>query len=152
MKNIKAQEVNNMKYVVIGSSAAGISAVKTLRKLDKDSQIVMISKDDKVYSRCLLHHFIGGNREIEGLSFIEKDFFDKYNVKWIKGKKVENIDIDKKIVKVQGEISEHYDKLLVSSGSYASIPPIKNLREAKRVYTLRDLDDAIDIKEEAKKN
>ncbi len=41
--------------------------------------------------------------------------------------------------------------MLVSSGSYASIPPIKNLREAKRVYTLRDLDDAIDIKEEAKK-
>ncbi len=73
-----------MKYVIIGASAAGISAVKTLRTLDKDSQIVMISKDDKVYSRCLLHHFIGGNREIEGLSFIEKDFFAKYNVKWIK--------------------------------------------------------------------
>ncbi len=62
----------------------------------------MISKDDKVYSRCLLHHYIGGNREIEGLSFIEKDFFIKYNVKWIKGKKVENIDIDKKIVKSTG--------------------------------------------------
>ncbi len=45
-----------MKYVIIGASAAGISAVKTLRKLDKDSQIVMISKDDRVYSRCLLHH------------------------------------------------------------------------------------------------
>ncbi|RHW66278.1 NAD(P)/FAD-dependent oxidoreductase [Clostridium botulinum] len=140
-----------MKYVIIGASAAGISAVKTLRTLDKDSQIVMISKDDKVYSRCLLHHFIGGNREIEGLSFIEKDFFAKYNVKWIKNKKVETVDIDKKIVKVQGEISEHYDKLLIASGSYASIPPIKNLREAKRVYTLRDLDDAIAIKEEAKK-
>lgn len=53
---------------------------------------------------------------------------------------------------MQGEISEHYDKLLIASGSYASIPPIKNLREAKRVYTLRDLDDAIAIKEEAKKS
>lgn len=52
---------------------------------------------------------------------------------------------------MQGKISEHYDKLLIASGSYASIPPIKNLREAKRVYTLRNLDDAIAIKEEAKK-
>ncbi|EJO5347898.1 NAD(P)/FAD-dependent oxidoreductase [Clostridium botulinum] len=140
-----------MKYVIIGASAAGISAVKALRKLDKDCELVMISKDDKVYSRCLLHHFIGGNREREGLSFIEKDFFTKYNVKWVKGKKVDNIDIDKKIVKVQDEISEHYDKLLIASGSYASIPPIKNLKDAKRVYTLRNLDDAIDIKKEAEK-
>lgn len=140
-----------MKYVILGASAAGISAVKTLRNLDKDAEIVMISKDDKVYSRCLLHHFIDGNRKIEELSFIEKDFFTKYNVKWRKNKKVEIVDIDKKTVKMQENISEHYDKLLIASGSYASIPPIKHLREAKRVYTLRDLDDAIVIKEEAKK-
>ncbi|WP_251859781.1 FAD-dependent oxidoreductase [Clostridium sp. Marseille-Q2269] len=140
-----------MKYVIIGSSAGGISAVKTLRTLDKDAEIVIISKDDKVYSRCLLHHFIGGSRDVERLSFVEKDFFEKYNVKWIKGNKVQNIDIDKKVVKVESGIEEKYDKLLIASGSYASIPPIKNLREAKRVYTLRNLDDAIVIKEEAKK-
>ena len=44
-----------MNYVVLGASAAGINAVKTLRELDKDSNIVVISKDENVYSRCMLH-------------------------------------------------------------------------------------------------
>lgn len=44
------------KYVVIGASAAGINAVKTLRGLDSQSSITLISKDDKIYSRCMLHH------------------------------------------------------------------------------------------------
>ena len=38
-----------MRYVVIGASAAGISGAKTLRELDKDDEIVLISKDENVY-------------------------------------------------------------------------------------------------------
>ncbi|MGL4848333.1 MAG: FAD-dependent oxidoreductase, partial [Clostridium sp.] len=51
-----------MRYVVIGASAAGISGAKTLRELDKDAEIVLISKDEYVYSRCILHHYIEGIR------------------------------------------------------------------------------------------
>ena len=32
-----------MKYVVLGASAAGINAIRELRKLDKDAEIVLIS-------------------------------------------------------------------------------------------------------------
>ena len=38
-----------MRYVVIGASAAGISGAKTLRELDKDAEIVLVSKDENVY-------------------------------------------------------------------------------------------------------
>lgn len=48
-----------MKYLILGASAAGINAAKTLRKLDKDGSITIISIDDKVYSRCMLHLYIG---------------------------------------------------------------------------------------------
>ena len=44
-----------MKYVVIGSSAAGVNAIRELRRLDKECQIVLISKDKDIYSRCILH-------------------------------------------------------------------------------------------------
>ena len=47
-----------MRYVVIGASAAGISGAKTLRELDKEAEIVLVSKDENVYSRCILHHYI----------------------------------------------------------------------------------------------
>ena len=35
-----------MRYVVIGASAAGISGAKTLRELDNDAEVVLVSKDE----------------------------------------------------------------------------------------------------------
>ena len=54
-----------MKYVVIGSSAAGVNAIRELRRLDKECQIVLISKDKDIYSRCILHEYLAGKRTIE---------------------------------------------------------------------------------------
>ena len=42
-----------MRYVVVGAGAAGISAARTLRQLDREGDIVLVSKDDKVHSRCM---------------------------------------------------------------------------------------------------
>ena len=74
-----------MKYVVIGASAAGINGIRELRKLDSDSEIVLISKDQDIYSRCILHHYLGGERTLAQLNFAEADFETLYNVRWIKG-------------------------------------------------------------------
>ena len=45
-----------MKHVIIGAGAAGIQAAKTIRSLEPDSNIVMLSTDRQVHSRCMLHH------------------------------------------------------------------------------------------------
>ena len=63
-----------MKYVVIGSSAAGINAIRELRKQDKEGQIVLVSKDQDIYSRCILHHYLSGKRTVSELNFAEHDF------------------------------------------------------------------------------
>lgn len=134
-----------MKYVIIGASAAGISAAKTIRHLDKEGEILIVSKDENVYSRCMLHHIIGGNRDVEGLSFIEKDFFKNRNITWKKGVSVEKVDFkQKKIIMCDGS-EDSYDKILIASGSNAFIPPVENLREAQGVYPLRNLEDALSI-------
>ena len=138
------------KFVVIGASAAGINCAKTLRQNDKESEIILISKDDKVYSRCILHHYIDGRREIDALDFTPKDFFEKYNIKWIKGVEVIGIDTDKKIIKISNNKNISYDKVLLATGASSFLPPIENLRTANNVIGLRNLDDAIKIKEKAK--
>ena len=38
-----------MAYVVVGASAAGINAAKTLREINKDIEIILVSKDEYVY-------------------------------------------------------------------------------------------------------
>lgn len=140
-----------MKYVVIGASASGISAVKTLRELDKDCEIVLVSKDEKIYSRCILHHYISNHRNIEELNFSGKNFINEYNVTWIKGVEVIEVNDSQKTLKLSNSENLSYDKLMIASGASSFIPPIEGLREANNVVGLRNLDDAILIKEEASK-
>ncbi|EHK2363189.1 FAD-dependent oxidoreductase [Clostridium perfringens] len=140
-----------MRYIVVGASAAGISGAKTLRELDKDAEIILVSKDENVYSRCILHHYISGHRDIEALDFTDRDFFEKYNIEWKKGLEVKSIDDREHIIGLSNGESLKYDKILLATGASAFIPPVENLREAKNVVGLRNLEDAIKIKEEAEK-
>lgn len=140
-----------MRYIVVGVSAAGISGAKTLRELDKDAEIILVSKDENVYSRCILHHYISGHRDIEALDFTDRDFFEKYNIEWKKGLEVKSIDDREHVIGLSNGESLKYDKILLATGASAFIPPVENLREAKNVVGLRNLEDAIKIKEEAEK-
>ncbi|MCC0654279.1 MULTISPECIES: NAD(P)/FAD-dependent oxidoreductase [unclassified Clostridioides] len=140
-----------MNYVVLGASAAGINAAKTLRELDKDSNIVVISKDENIYSRCMLHHVISEHRTLKQINFVDEDFMEKNNINWISGKTVKGIDTDKKLVQME-DIAVNYDKLLIATGASSAIPPIKNLREGNFVYSVRNIDDIYKIKEKAEKS
>lgn len=140
-----------MRYVVIGASAAGISGAKTLRELDKDSEIVLVSKDENVYSRCILHHYISNHRDVDALNFTSKNFFEENNITWMKGLEVKGVNDKEQTLELSNGETLSYDKLLVCSGASAFIPPVPGLREGNNVVGLRNLDDAILIKEQAKK-
>ena len=140
-----------MRYVVVGASASGINAARTIREHDKDGEIILVSKDEHVYSRCILHHYLDGRREIEKLDFTPKDFFNMYNIKWIKGVEVVGIDVKEKKLKLSNDEELAFDKVLLAAGSSSFLPPIENLRTANNVIGLRNLDDAIKIKEQVQK-
>lgn len=133
-------------YVILGASAAGINAAKTLRELDKDASILIISRDEKIYSRCMLHHVISNHKTVEKINFVEDDFEKVNNIDWIKGISIEKLDTDNKLVKF-GKKSIKYNKLLIATGADAFIPPIQNLSESNFVYTLRHIDDVYKIKD-----
>ena len=139
-----------MKYVIIGSSAAGIFAAKNLREIKKQDEIIIVSKDEKVYSRCILHHYLDGRREIEDLDFAPRNFFKDYNIKYMGGIEVTAIDPKEHKLSLSNGEELIYDKVLIATGASSFIPPIENLREANNVIGLRNLDDAIFIKEKAK--
>lgn len=137
-----------MKYVVLGASAAGINSIKALRDLDKDSDIVLISKDKEIYSRCMLHHVIANHKSLEAINFAEENFEDVYNVKWIKNTTVESINSNENYVELSNEYEKvYYDKLLIATGASSAMPPIKNLRDANFVYGLRNIEDVEYIKD-----
>jgi len=144
-----------MKHVIIGAGAAGITAARVIRENRKGDEIVIISTDDAVYSRCMLHKFIGGNRNVEELSFIPSGFIKDNNIRWRTKKTVTKVDTSKKRVifncgKCGKDSDESYDKLLLATGSQSVFPPIEGLKPAPAVCTLRDLSDAKKIRSKAK--
>ena len=139
-----------MKYVVIGSSAAGVNAVRELRKRDKEGKIILISKDKDIYSRCILHEYLAGKRNIERLRFVEQDFEELYDVEWMKGREAVGLDREaRKILLDQGD-SVSYDKLLIATGSHTFFPPIKNMAGAKNMIGFRNIDDIEVLKDVAR--
>lgn len=131
-----------MKIVIIGASAAGISAAKTIKASEPDTEVVIISREDSVHSRCMLHKFLGHQRDARGISFITDDFFESNGIIWLNNTTVIGLDVQKKSVKTHDNQDISYDKLLIATGAGYFIPPIPGLRESKNVYGFRDLKDA----------
>ena len=136
-----------MKYVVIGSSAAGINAVRELRKTDPAGEIVLVSKDKNVYSRCILHQYLCGERTLERLNFAEPDFDRLYRVNWMRGREAVGLDRAQKTLLLDGGEKLSYDKLLIATGSHTFIPPIKGLDGAVNYIGFRNIDDIEVLKE-----
>lgn len=134
-----------MRYVVIGASAAGINAIKTVRELRKDDEIVLISEDKDIYSRCILYHHLKGIRNLEQLCFVELDFIEKYRVDWKKGRAVIHVDSETQRITLDDNSVVPYDRLLIASGSHSFFPPIQGLKEAKNVVGFRDFEDVLAI-------
>lgn len=134
-----------MKYVIIGASAAGIHAASKLRELDAASAIVVISKDETVYSRCILYHHLKGIRNLKQLSFVDEEFMEKNKIDWISGHNACKIDTKKKEITLENDTHVTYDKVLIASGTHTFFPPIPGLREADNVVGFRDFCDVEEI-------
>lgn len=139
-----------MKYVVIGASAAGISGAKRLRELDPQAEITLISKDEHIYSRCIMHHYIEGIRDLNRLQFVPSNFIATYNINWIKGECVTQVDTTAQSVTTDKGTVVNFDKLLIATGSHVFFPPIPGLKEAKNAIGFHDLDECEAIMEQVK--
>ena len=140
-----------MKHLVIGAGAAAISAVRTILREKPDDRIVVVSEDEEVYSRCMLHKFVSGERDEAGINFINDGVMESPNVEWIRGKTITRLDGAAKSVYAGDEKVASADTVLIATGSNSLTPPIGELRTAKNAFGLRHLSDAKAIAGYAKK-
>ncbi len=130
-----------MQVVIIGTGGAGISAIQTIRSVDKSCKITAISQEkERPYSPCSLPHLIGGDIEKRNIYRVDRDFFKRHRVKTVFGKSVTKIDSKNKAVQGDGEKTK-YDKLLVTAGSVPLKPPIPGI-QTNGVFTLGNMADA----------
>ena len=119
-----------MKFVILGNGAAGISAAEKLRQLDEGSDITVVSIEDiPVYTKFMLPDYIGGKIAKDKLILRDLNYYDKNKIKLLLSEKVESIDSDQKLVKLESGNIIGYDKLLIAVGGNSVVPNIEALKE-----------------------
>ncbi|MDD3436227.1 MAG: FAD-dependent oxidoreductase [Candidatus Gastranaerophilales bacterium] len=146
------------KIVIIGGVAAGTKAAAKSRRLKPDTQIDIYTDDTHVsYSACGLPFFIEGNFDDYNMLIARTvEEFEESNIHIHLLHRCTKILPDKKQIIVNDfekkqEITVDYDKLVIATGARPFIPPIKNVN-LKNVFTLRTLEDGINIKEKVLKS
>ena len=114
-----------MNYVVLGASAAGINAIKVLRELDEKANITLISKDEHIYSRCMLHHIISEHRTLDSLNFVETKFDEIVHYIILKSRWVLSLCV------------QRYHFYMFTENEFVSLAPISPRPLAIRVHPFK---------------
>jgi len=125
-------------YLIIGNGPAGISAIESIRQIDDQGSIILISKENnQPYSRIMTPEYMTGEVEEEDLFFKGTDVYANYNVETRLGKMVEKVLPEQSMVVLDDGEKISYDKLLIASGSRPIVPSFAK-EDIKGVFTLWD--------------
>ena len=142
-----------MNVVIIGNSAAGLSALQNFRKLDKTSRVVMISKEGLLpYSRVLLPYVLRGKLPYDGMTIRTQEFFSRMDAQCVEGT-VTKLDTAARRVLLEDGRSFAYDKVLIATGSYAVTPPIEGAHQpgVVHMWTKADVDELLPLFQSGKR-
>ncbi|HNB41283.1 MAG TPA: FAD-dependent oxidoreductase [Anaerolineales bacterium] len=139
-----------MKYVVIGTGVAGISAVEAIRSVDRAGEIVMLGDDPHgYYSRPGLAYILTGELQDESLFPKKREDYIPLKFKYKKARVI-RIDRANKVLHLDDKTPLAYDKLLIATGASA-IPLIVPGANLQGVMKLDHLEDARGILKHAKR-
>jgi NAD(P)H-nitrite reductase large subunit len=135
------------KHTIIGNSAAGLSAIKAIRKSGDCRPIVLISAEKcNAYSPVLTTYYIGDQIRKSNLFLAKESFYKKYKVHTVFGRCVEAVDPANRRLHFDDRSQMNYDNLLIASGASARTLDNVEPDALKYVSTLRTITDADKIK------
>ena len=147
-----------MKVVIVGGVAGGATTATRLRRLDETIEIVLIEKNNYIsYANCGLPYYIGNVIKDKDDLLVQtpENLKKTFNIDVRLSQEVVSINRCKKSIivkdlKENNTYEETYDKLVLSTGA-TPINPFINLPKEK-VKTLRNIEDAEEIKKYIKNN
>jgi 3-phenylpropionate/trans-cinnamate dioxygenase ferredoxin reductase subunit len=130
-------------YVIIGAGLAGAKAAEALRDNDFGGQIVLFGAEAHLpYERPpLSKDYLAGKKELDEFTVQPESWYREHDVDLRLNTTVETIDRAAHAVGHSAGKHEHYDKLLLATGSSARRPQIPG-SDADGVHFLRTVDDA----------
>jgi len=134
------------RIVIIGAHAAGVDAASAARRKDRTAEIILITKQKQAgYSPCGIPFVLGRHiPSFDKLVVFPQSFFRMMKLNLMLETTATNIDTKNKTVEIQDKTGKQetlqYDSLIIATGAYSFVPPIKG-REKQGVYVLRTIED-----------
>ncbi|CAM3037919.1 nitrite reductase large subunit NirB [Vibrio mytili] len=143
--------MSKLKLVVIGNGMVGHRYIEDL--VDKtdvsELDITVFCEEPRVaYDRVHLSSYFSHHTADE-LSLVKQGFYEKNGINMLIGERAININRENRIVYSSTGREVHYDKLILATGSYPFVPPIKG-HESKDCFVYRTIEDLKSIEACAK--
>ncbi|MBW2306247.1 MAG: FAD-dependent oxidoreductase [Deltaproteobacteria bacterium] len=143
----------SQRLIVVGGVAAGLSAASSAKRLRPDLEVIVLERGRHIsYGACSIPYYIADLiKEPETLVVIPPERFEKERDIRIRiFHEAAHVDTNKKVVagvnhEKSGSFELAYDFLVIATGAAPLIPTIPGV-DLKGIFTLRTLEDGIDIK------
>ncbi|MGB9841332.1 MAG: NAD(P)/FAD-dependent oxidoreductase [Candidatus Bathyarchaeales archaeon] len=130
------------KYVIIGASAAGISAADAIREVDPVGTITVISEETcPPYSRPMISDLVSGKADFEKMLCRDRQFWAKNNLQALAGQRAVGLNLNEKYVMLDNGTCVSFEKLLIATGGKPFVPKIEGA-DKEGVFTFTKLSDA----------
>lgn len=145
-------KANRKRFLIVGGVAGGATAAARIRRMTEEAEIILFEKGAYIsYANCGLPYYIGGVIEDRDRLFVQtpEAFGKRFNIDVRTLSEVVAIDAAAREVTVRtadgNEYTEGYDKLLLSPGASAVVPPLQGI-DCEGIFTLRNVSDTDRIK------
>ena len=130
------------KQVILGNSAASLSAISAIRSSGSSCPITVVSAENcRAYSPVLITYYISQKIGRDDLFITDDRFYRERNVKTIFGNRAVGIDPSKQTVYLEDDTKLEYDNLLIATGASAKYPSADGAN-LPGILTLRTIEDA----------
>jgi NAD(P)H-nitrite reductase large subunit len=125
-----------MNHLIIGGGPAGITAAAWLRRLNRASNVTVLSKEDvSPYAKMALPYRLSGETDEEHILLPVPQ-----GVKVLLGRNVARVEPDRHRVTTAAGEAFTYDRLLIAAGGVPERPRVEG-SDLPFVFTVRDLPD-----------
>ena len=128
-------------HVILGAGPAGVIAAETIRKHAPADRVTLVGDEpEPPYSRMAIPYLLIGHIDEAG-TYLRKtaDHYERLRIERVQGQAIA-VDASARTVRLDGERTLTYDRLLIATGSRPTRPPIPgiDLPGVHHCWTLAD--------------
>ncbi|EAY05610.1 Pyridine nucleotide-disulfide oxidoreductase family protein [Trichomonas vaginalis G3] len=149
-EEVTCSSFENLKFVVVGSGAAAVSAIDAIRARNTVASITMLTREKIMpYYRPIIVDALNSEISPENYYLKNEDWYTENNITVKLGTTVKSIDTARKSLTLSDGSTMQYDRLILATGSRPFVPPIGH-EGLTGVYVIRTSNDVELLKETCK--